>query len=300
MSFGLGVYSPFGLGLEWPQNTGFRTLATKASLTTAALNPVVAVKLFSGLSLGAGMVVNYTRVDLQQGLTPLPYNDLFRFKGDGWDVGYNLGVLWQPYDIISFGATFRSGMKVGLNGQTETELNGVQPTTYSPASTDLPLPLKAIFGVSYRPTPKWNLEFDADYTDWNQVQTLNIHQASPPPVVPLSQVPVTLDWQSSWYFEFGATRYFDSGWHVSAGYIYNENSVPDAHYSPLVADLDRHFLSIGTGYKGERFDFDVAYQFGFAPSRTVTGSASSAAGQTADGKYGFISQGVSASVEVHF
>ncbi len=76
-------------------------------------------------------------------------------------------------------------------------------------------------------------------------------------------------------YEFGVTRYFDSGWHISAGYVYNENSVPNAYYSPLAADLDRHFFSVGTGYEGKRFDFDVTYQFGYGPAHTVTGSTPS-------------------------
>ena len=76
-------------------------------------------------------------------------------------------------------------------------------------------------------------------------------------------------------YEFGVTRYFDDGWHVSAGYVYNQNSVPDAYYSPLAADMNRHFFSLGAGRKGKRFDFDVTYQFGYGPARTVIGSTPS-------------------------
>ena len=106
-------------------------------------------------------------------------------------------------------------------------------------------------------------------------------------------------------YEFGVTRYFDNGWHVSAGYVYNENSVPDAYYTPLAADLDRHFFSIGAGRKGKRFDFDVTYQFGYGPAHTVTGSTPSSnpdliAGQNADGTYDFISHAVLVTVGMHF
>ena len=261
---------------------------------------MVAFKLLPQLSIGGGVMVNYANIDLQQGLTPVPNNDLFRFTGDGWDVGYNLGLLWQPQEKISLGATFRSGNTQHLTGKTRSELNLVQPTTYSPASADYPFPLEAVFGISYRPTPKWNLEFNADYTDWSALKTVTIHQTMPPPIVPISNIPVTFDWQSSWYYEFGATRYFDNGWHVSAGYIFNENSVPDAHYTPLVADTDKHFFSVGTGFKGKQFDFDIAYQLGYGPTRTVTGSTPSPAGQTADGNYKFFSQAIAVSVGWHF
>jgi long-subunit fatty acid transport protein len=90
---------------------------------------------------------------------------------------------------------------------------------------------------------------------------------------------------------------------VSAGYIYNQNSVPDAHYNPLVADMNRQFISVGTGYKGEHFNVDIAYQFGFGQTRTVSGSAPSGFAppfQTADGKYEFMSQAVFLTAGWHF
>src|SRR5271170_8237867 len=42
MTFGLGVYSPYGLSSEWPENTGFRTLGTQASVTCLTINPAIA------------------------------------------------------------------------------------------------------------------------------------------------------------------------------------------------------------------------------------------------------------------
>ena len=168
------------------------------------------------------------------------------------------------------------------------------------AKTDFPFPLNAIFGISFRPTPKWNFEFDADYTDWSCLDSITIQQAKGfAPLLP-QNIPVAFGWQPSWYYEFGATRFLDKSWSVSAGYIFNENCVPDAHYSPLVADLDRHFFSVGAGHKGERFDFDIAYQFGYGPARTVTSSAPSATGQTADGRYEFLSHAVLVTVGMHF
>ena len=302
VSFGLGSYSPFGLGVIWPQNIpgGFRTTAIEGRLTTETINPVIAIKLSPTLSIGGGVMVNYAKISLQKGLSPVPNNDSFKFDGDSWDVGYNIGLLWHPEEKISIGATFRSASTKGFSGQTETVLPGYYPATnphYSPANADWPFPLEAAFGISYRPTPKWNLEFDADYTDWSSLGTVNINQTAPPFFLGTT-TPFPLDWGSSWYFEWGATRYFNNGWHISAGYIFNENSMPDANYTPLVADLDKHFLSLGVGHKGKSFDFDIAYQFGYGPTRIV----SSATGQSApaNGNYTFISHAVSVSAGWHF
>ena len=304
VSFGLGVYSPYGGSMSWPQGAGFRAVAMNGSLTCFTFNPVAAVKLPLDFSIGAGLMVNYANMDLKQGMLdqPLPPN-FFRFKGDGWGVGYNLGLRWQPIDQISIGTTFRSPTTITLAGHTRAEMLSQLPLTYRSAQADFTFPLTAVFGISYRPTPKWNLEFDADYTDWSSFGTITIRQA-PENFVP-NPPTLKLGWEASWMYEFGVTRYFDNGWHASAGIVYNENSVPNAYYTPLAADMDRYFFSIGAGRKGKRFDFDVTYQLGYGPAHTVTGSTPSTiggqiAGQTADGKYDFFSHAVMLTAGMHF
>jgi long-chain fatty acid transport protein len=306
-SFGLGVYAPYGGKIDWPQDTGFRAVAYDGSLTYLRFNPVIALKLSPNLSIGGGVMMDYAKIDMEQGLLadPMPFVNYFRFKGDGWDVGYNLGLLWRPYKKISLGVTFRSATTIAMDGHTEIEQQPVIPYTRLPASADFTFPLTAVFGFSYRPTPKWNLEFDADYADWGSFGTVTISQQGSPPYPVQSNIPVKLDWQASWLYEFGVTRYFDNGWHMSAGYIYDENSVPDAYYTPLAADLDRHFFSVGSGFKGKRFNFDVAYQLGYGPAYTVTGSQPSSqpgfnAGQSANGTYHFISDALMVTVGMRF
>ncbi|HEY5910136.1 MAG TPA: outer membrane protein transport protein, partial [Verrucomicrobiae bacterium] len=276
LSFGAGVYAPFGGGVSWPQDTGFRAVATEASLTYLTFNPVVALKLAPSLSLAAGLTVNYANISLEQGLlrTETPFANHFRFSGDGWSAGYNLGVLWRPHANLSFGAAFRSSSLVTMKGHTEIEQQPIIGATERDAQADFTFPWIAVVGVSWRPTPKWNLEFDADCTDWRSFDTVTIQQESAP--FPVRQnVPVTLEWQTSWMYKFGVTRYFDNHWHISAGYVFSENSVPDDYYSPLAADMDRHFIGAGLGRRGRRYDFDVAYQFGYGPPHTVTGSTPS-------------------------
>jgi long-chain fatty acid transport protein len=310
LSFGVGVYAPYGGNMSWPQNTGFRSVAISGNLKYITINPVVAVKLTPTLSVGGGAMFNYGNISMYQGLnrviTPSNY---FNFTGDGWSVGYNVGIRWQPFEKISFGATFRSSASLNFQGNTEFQyISGqyIRPAQRD-ASAVFTFPLTTVLGVSYRPTPKWNLEFDANYTGWNSFETVTIEQSPPKVNNPFNQnVPVNLDWQASWMYEFGATRYFNNGWHVSGGYVFNANSVPDTYYTPLVADLNRNFFSLGAGFSGKRFNFDIAYQLGFAFKRDVSGSEPSvnavraSTGQNADGTYGFSSSAIIATVGMNF
>ncbi len=307
VSAGLGVYAPYGGSSSWPADTGFRSVGTQSSLTYVRINPAVAVKFGDKFSIGAGVMVDYANIDLEQGLRPqnAPLVNYFQFNGEGWSVGYNVGLLWQPIEKISVGATFRSQTSFTMKGNTDMEKQPLIPATTLPAQADFTFPLTAVVGLSYRPTPKWNLEVDADYTDWSSFGTVNIHQEKTPPPGIKPNVPVNFGWQASWMFEFGATRYFDNGWHTSAGYTFNQNSVPNTYYSPLVADLDRHFFSLGAGHTGKLFDIDLTYQLGYGPNHTVAGSTPSSSpgnysGQRANGTYAFFSQAIMVAVGVHF
>jgi long-chain fatty acid transport protein len=307
VAFGFGIYSPFGGKVNWPQDTGFRTVALEGSLLYVSMHPVVAWKITPTLSLGAGVTINYAKIDFEQGLlrNQTPFPNRFEFIGDGWTVGYNAGVLWQPRETLSFGATFRSQTSLTAAGRTEFEQQPVIQLTELPASAGYTFPLSVALGVSYRPTPGWNLEFNADYTDWSSFNTSTIHQETVPPFPVQQNIDVQFGWQASWLYEFGVTRYLAGGWQVSAGYVFSQNSVPDTYYNPVSADLDRHVFSMGTGYRGRRTSIDVTYQFAYGPPRTVSGSTPSAqpaqfAGQTADGTYEFISHAILISLGLHF
>jgi long-chain fatty acid transport protein len=306
VSVGLGLYAPYGGTLGWPDEARFRSVAQKSSLTYLRINPVVAVKLADSFSIGAGASLDYARLSLEQGIlksaNPLNY---FRFAGTGYAAGWNVGALWKPHEMISLGATVRGATSFNLSGQTSFAEEGVFAADRRDAKMDFDFPLSAVFGVSFRPTPKWNLEFDVDYTDWDVVGQNTIRQAEAPPFGIQQNIPVKLFWRSSWMYSVGVTRSFDNGWHLSAGYLFNENSVPDNYYTPLVADLDRHFVTIGLGRTGKNIDFDLTYQFGYGPGHTVTGSQPSStpgffANQNADGTYKFTSHALLFSAGLHF
>ena len=70
-------------------------------------------------------------------------------------------------------------------------------------------------------------------------------------------------------------------------------------------NLGANSFSVGTGFKAKHYNFDVAYQFGYGPARTVTGSTPPStpadnAGQNADGTYDFISHALLLTVGLRF
>lgn len=62
LSFGLGMYAPYGLALQWPDNVPFKDAGMQAKLTYITLNPVVAWKVCDTLSIAAGPTFNDAQI----------------------------------------------------------------------------------------------------------------------------------------------------------------------------------------------------------------------------------------------
>lgn len=308
VTFGLGVYAPYGAAIAWPQDTGFRTVAIDGELTYLRVNPVLSLEIRPGLSIAIGAMYDDATLSSNQGLRrrERPLLNYFKFEGDAVGTGYNLGLLWEINDQWSVGATYRSGTRMTFQGET-TILNfpTIAKETDVPAEMDLEFPYAAILGVSYRPTDRWNIEFNADYSNWSSISDTTIRQQKKPPFPVKQDIPVRFSLKDSWILKLGATRQFEDGWYASAGYLFNENSMNTEFYSPTVADLDRHFFTVGVGRQWSRYTLDFAYQYGFAETREVTGSKppsqpGSFAGQNGDGKYDFESHAILLSLGVKF
>ena len=270
LSFGLGLYAPYGLALDWGRNTPFWTVAEKGSLEYLTINPVIAWKIHPALSIGIGPTINYSEADFQQGIqSPFPGflpDGQSRLQGTGWDYGFNAGLRWQPHEKWAFGLNYRSSTTVNYHGTTE--LSPAPYTASVASSASIRFPQFIVAGVSFRPTEDWNFEFDIDWADWDSVKQVVIDSGA------LGKQVWPFHYRSSFMYEFGVTRQLGKGYFASLGYFYSENSSPDQNFNPIIPDTDLHLGSIGFGHKGKHWDWTAAYQFGYNPGREVTGDTS--------------------------
>jgi long-chain fatty acid transport protein len=297
LAIGLGVYAPFGFAMEYPDDTPFRTIARKGKIEYITFNPVLAWKITDSLSVAVGANFNSAETTLERGV--LAPGDSFRFKGDGTSVGFNAGMLWQPHRMHSFGVNYRSASNINFEGRSRLQYEGFTVATpFGPfpvpggrqeenANVDFDFPQNVVIGYSFRPTEDWNLEINWDWTDWNTLNDLVLHQESGDVVLPFG-------WESSAFWEFGVTRKFGKGLRASAGYIYSENSSPNATFNPIVPDSNRHIYSVGIGQSLEQLHWDFAYQYAHGPKRNID------QGTAADGVYRFDSHAFTLSFGFHF
>lgn len=277
VTLGLGVYSPFGLGSEWPDDGPFRSHATENVLTYIHFSPVVAYRLSDQLSLAGGLNIAYADADFRRGVF-VPDDEL-RFQGDGTALGANVGILWRPAPEHALGLTYRSPTQVDLEGDLKlSSANEVLlPSFSSAAEVLLQVPQQVVLAYAYRPSADWNLEIDLEWTDWDSVNALEIE-------TPTGTLVDPLEWESSIVLSVGATRYLANGFSISGGYWFAEQTVPTRTFNPRVPDMPFHVFSIGAGYAWQGWRIDGAYQFGYG-QRDVSGAPVTLAGESVDGDY---------------
>lgn len=279
LTLGLGTYSQYGLRMEWPDNSILAAAGQTGEIDFFTVNPVIAWQIVPSLSIAAGPMLSYSEADFK--INP---GFIDHFRGRDTDAGYNIGILWHPWEQHSFGVTYRSPMDMNYQGHATLPPG---PNSIG-ASANFHLPQQVAAGYSYRPTTNWNIEADATWSDWSSLQTINIS--------PLPES-FAFDYHPSWMFNLGITRYFGNGWRVSGGYMFSEDSVPQNTYNPLVPDSDRHIFSIGLGKQYTHFSWDVAYQLGWGPS---TGVSNDGTYPFVNGNYEFLSHAISINVGYRF
>lgn len=156
LSYGIGVFVPWGTKLAYPDNWGGRYNLQKVELKSLSLNPNIAVKANEHLSLAAGLNVQYMEgklrravpyasvyaagllnaahqaaaggapglaLQLQQQAGQIfgnsAYDGSIAVDGKDWGIGFNLALMWEPTTSTRVGATFRSAVNQKLKGSAD-------------------------------------------------------------------------------------------------------------------------------------------------------------------------------------
>ena len=256
---GLGVFSRYGLGIDFEDDWAGRYNCQQATIQSIDINPSLAVKVLDNLSLAAGFRAEWFEFELYRALptgTPFVDPDLqMNLKGDSWGVGYNLGAFYQATDWLPFGLAYDSEIKQEVEGDYSVNhplLSG------GDGSGDITTPGILRFGASVKATEKLTVNAGVVYTMWSSYDELAIDFN--PPL--LGRVPSSVtkkEWDDVLRYQIGAEYALNDSWALRAGYIRDMTPDPDEHADYIVPANDRNLLSAGVGYKQGDFFCDLSY-----------------------------------------
>jgi long-chain fatty acid transport protein len=271
LTFAVGVFNPYGLGTEWPNDWDGQQMAVKTDLQTFYINPTVAYKISDKLAVGVGFSYVTGKVTLKQrvptlsALLPAPApsakDGTVDLDGTGSATNFNVGILYKPTDALSVGLSYRSETKIEFEGTAKftdmAALAGPVPTNFFPGGTGkttLPMPSNLIVGVAYDVTKDFTIEADYQHVGWKAYDQLKLEiplGPSFPPAIPLPlQGPSTLvkNWEDGYLIRVGG-EYRMEKLALRAGFIYDKTPQPDAVVEPMLPDANRMEVTVGLGYK---------------------------------------------------
>lgn len=291
---GVSLTTPFGLKTDLDKQ--FDTykgavVGRESKLLTFNLNPVLAYRLSSSLTVGAGAQFQYGKGRFSFA-TGLPSGQDTRFDGTGLAVGATAGLMWKPAAGTTIGLGWRSQMSQDLDGAfintPGTSTLGLRSVD---AKTTIELPNVVTLSLRQSVTSNMRVLGTVEWSQWSRLKELRVTADGSSPsvlaggvIIPTNTgnpslaatVPGTVigvlpaDWSDGWFFALGGEYDLTRQLTVRAGGAY-EISPVDSPRKRLIGipDNDRIWASVGATYKwSETMSFDFAYTHLFVKDST--------------------------------
>ena len=287
LSIGLGIFTPFGIVIDWPDNWQGRFDSTDVRLRVTIYQPTVAFQVTKNLSLAAGLRITDVAAEFERkfnignGESKLRAHDLTANP-----IGWNVGLLYHVTDTTSVGLQFKSEIQAKVDGSAD--FTGPASAVFSNTGfhSSIKLPPQLVAGISTKMIPRWTFNADIEWEGWRTVGSIPLGFDGTPQSG-LNRPGPRL-WTNSYVFRIGTEFAATDRIAVRGGYFYDETPIPDNTFDPNVPNANLHAITAGLGYKWNATSLDVAYLIGFYEKRSIDSSTIdpfNAAGPTTFGSY---------------
>jgi long-chain fatty acid transport protein len=277
ISVGLGMFSHFGLGVEWPYDFEGRYSpgASKTVLKTSSISPVIAVKPAERWSIGFGPYMQYFNISLRnQAFVGLPTPPLtagnniaqtaeVELKGTNWAWGYNAGLRLKLTETLAFGASYISETRQHITDGTQTVTSSAtgQRILRQDFSATMVLPAKLRMGLAWK-RDAWTIEGAAEWTEWSSYSVLRADFADG------TFLESQKKWRNVWMYRIGVQYALNKFVDLRAAFLYDESPIPADMVDPLVPSGDRPVACLGVGLHFGDTTIDVGYNHVWDKKRT--------------------------------
>jgi len=266
-ALGVGVYRAPTQMVAYPDGHAGRFRAIRASFGGTTLQPTVAGRPFSWLSIGFGLTVVFGDLDLSQAVGDLRYETRTSMQGKAVGLGGVIGLwarLYKQYLVLGLG--YRSAVDLDHTGRVVSTAPGSNtPIAIEDARLTLPLPHLFTFGLGSTPRPGTSLQVEARLGLLRDLDGLNATSFDEPPVALLS-MPLAL--RELVQLRAGAEqRLLGDRLALRIGVGYDLGAAR-RDLDLTLPDGDRVVISAGIGYGRPDFSVDAGYMASFSPGAT--------------------------------
>jgi long-chain fatty acid transport protein len=267
-SFGLALNAPFGLKTEYDNGWRGQLTALKSEVKSVNINPSVAYKASSAVSIGFGLSAQMLDAELTNSAGPA---GIAAVKADDIGYGYNLGLMIQASPSTRIGAHYRSKIKYDLEGDVTLS---AAPAGNSDVRADLEVPASGSLSV-FNTLGNWELMADLTWTGWSSLKQLQVIRTSGP-LSGTTLSTLQFQWDNTWRYSVGANYRWSPQAKLRFGMAFDETPTNDQFRTARLPDQDRTWVALGVQYKPSKAGtLDIGYAHEFIKdaniNNTVTG-----------------------------
>ena len=234
-----------------------------SDLKSGTITPMFAYKATDKLSLGAGVQMQYVWAHLTSSNTLAPgvrVNNITT-NGNDFDMGYQLGALYEFTDSTRVGVGYRSEINHKLKGKMKSSGSPISlfnDRTNQKISAKLTTPAMLSMGVYHDVNEKWAVMAEYQRVFWSSFQNLTFKSQNGGYTISN----VKENWRDTNFYSVGTSYMLDNQWKLRLGLAYDQSAVRYAHRTPRIPDSDRIWYSAGLGYQyNENLSFDIGYTY---------------------------------------
>ncbi len=267
ISYGIGLYTPFGNTVEWEKDWAGSHLVNNIELKAIYIQPTISFKINDQYSVGLGLSYITGDVKFNRNLsTALVDENGARSNVTIEESGisafnYNIGFLARPIDKLKLGISYRSKVDMEARGgdanfeNIPSSLQSTFPdTTFN---SDLVLPAELTLGMAYDLDDKTILTFDINRTYWSEYKTLDVTFNSPAPdsINPRN-------YKDANVYRFGVQHGLNETWVLRGGFYIDDSPIQSGYYAPETPRNDSIGLTAGASYTvNKQMDLDFSFLY---------------------------------------
>lgn len=263
LTFGLGVYTPYGSRVEWEKDWAGSHLVNDINLRAIFVQPTVALKINDFLSIGGGPIyvngsVEFNR-NLDTGSSSASTGERSNVTIDKTGItawGYNIGVMLRPMEKLNIGFNYRS--KIIMEAENgDADFENISIYQDGKFNAELPLPAEITLGLSYEFCDKWLFAFDYNFTQWSEYEALVVEFDNGAPTSTNLR-----NYEDSSTIRFGLQYEAHKKFTLRGGIYFDESPVQDGYFAPETPRNDSVGYTAGLSYKvNEKLSIDASFLY---------------------------------------
>ncbi|MBX5483032.1 MAG: outer membrane protein transport protein [Myxococcaceae bacterium] len=267
---GIGVNTPFGGGVRWPDDFRGRYEVIEQNLQVFGIYAGAAYQITPHLSVGLSGILYRGALTLEKRVDFVDSDGTALIGGAGTAFSAQAGLSYAPAEAARLGLTARLPATVPIDGRAH--FSNVPPS-FDPLlqdqdiHTSVALPARIALGSAFY-FDSLRLFADVDYTLWSAFDRLKVDFAKSDAL----NVDSPQNWTNAFGVHLGVEKDFTDVATIRGGAFFEQKAAPADTLSPSSPDSDRIGLSVGAGRDFGIVRGDVAYMYVMFSPRASEGS----------------------------